>query len=135
VKLLGSYLLPYRVQVAAAFQTFPGIQRTANVNFPNAVVQPALGRPLSQTTSVLINVIEPGTVFAERLYQLDLRASKTFTRGRTRLRANLDVFNALNDNTGLNYPTAFNPANPVAWERPGVITPPRMAKVSVQVDF
>jgi hypothetical protein len=135
VKLLGSYLLPYQVQVAAAYQTFPGRERLANVTFPNAVVQPSLGRPLSQTTSVLINVIEPGTVFAERIQQLDLRATKLFNFGRTRVRANLDVYNVVNDNSGLNYPTAFNPANPQAWERPGVIMPPRSAKVSVQFDF
>jgi hypothetical protein len=58
-----------------------------------------------------------------------------FKVGSTRLRANLDVYNVLNNNIGLNYPTAFNPANPVAWERPGVILPARSGKVSVQVDF
>jgi hypothetical protein len=135
VKLLGSYMLPYEVQVAATYQTFPGRERLANVTFPRAVVEPSLGRPLSQTTSVLINVIEPGTVFAERLHQFDMRVTKLFSVGRMRLRANLDVYNTLNDNTGLNYPTAFNPANPVAWERPGVIMPARSAKVSAQVDF
>jgi hypothetical protein len=121
--------------VSAAYQTFPGIQRTANVNFPRAVVEPALGRPLSQTTSVLINVIEPGAVFAERLHQLDLRASKLFTLGRSRVRANLDVYNFLNDNTGLNYRTAFNPANPTSWLAPAVVMPARAAKLSFQFDF
>jgi hypothetical protein len=135
VKLLGSYLLPYQVQVAAAYQTFAGRERTANVPFPRAVVEPSLGRPLSQTGSVTVNVLEPGTVFADRVHQLDLRATKLFTFGWARFRANLDVYNAINDNTGLNYPTAFNPANPVAWEAPGVIMPARSAKVSVQFDF
>jgi hypothetical protein len=135
VKLLGSYLLPYEIQVAATYQTFPGRERIANVTFPRTVVEPSLGRPLSQTTSVLVNVIEPGTVFAPRLHQLDLRATKIFSFGRTRLRANLDVYNAVNDNTGLNFRTAFNPANPVAWEAPRVILPARSAKVGVQFDF
>jgi carboxypeptidase family protein len=135
VKLLGSYLLPYQVQVSAAYQTFPGRERLANVTFRNAAVGPSLGRPLSQTNSVLVNVIEPGTTFGDRIQQLDLRASKTFNFGRNKLRANLDVFNAINDNSGLNYPTAFNPANPRAWEAPGVIMPARSAKVSVQYDF
>ena len=135
VKFLGSYMLPYQVQVSAAYQTFPGVQRTANVTFPGAVVAPALGRPLSLTTSALVNVIEPGTVFAERLYQIDFRASKLFNFGRNRLRANLDVYNLLNDNTGLNYRTAFNPANPVAWQAPSVVMPARSAKLSVQADF
>jgi hypothetical protein len=137
VKLIGSYLMPFEIQVAAAYQTFPGRERVANVTFPRAAFESSLGRPPSQTQSVLINVIEPGTVFAERLHQLDLRATKIFKLGGStrRLRANLDIYNTLNDNTGLNYPNAFNPANPVAWQRPGVIMPPRSAKVSVQFDF
>ena len=135
LKFLGSYLLPYDFQVAATYQTLPGPMRTANVTFPNAAVQSALGRPLSQTTNVLINVIAPGTVYAERLHQLDLRVTKILNFGRTRLRANLDVYNALNNNAPLNFPAAFNPANPVLWERPGVIMPARLAKVSFQVDF
>jgi carboxypeptidase family protein len=136
VKFLGSYMLPYQVQVSAAYQSIPGIQRTANVNFPNSVVQKELGRPLSQTTSVLINVVEPGSTFADRMHQFDFRASKLFTFARTtRLRANLDVYNLLNDNTGLNYRAAFNPATPLLWQAPGVVMPPRAAKVSVQFDF
>jgi hypothetical protein len=94
-----------------------------------------LGRPLSQTSSVQVNVVPPGTMFAPRLHQLDLRATKLFKVGGTRLRGNLDVYNAVNDNTGLNFRTAFNPADPVAWEAPRVIMPGRSAKVSVQFDF
>jgi hypothetical protein len=135
VKLLGSYTLPYEIQFAATYQTFAGRERIANVTFPNAAVQPSLGRPLSATTSVTVNVIEPGTVWSERLHQLDLRVAKIFNIGGTRLRANLDVYNSLNDNTPFNYPAAFNPANPVIWERPGVIMPARLAKVSFQFDF
>ena len=42
VKLLGSYMLPYEIQVAATYQTLPGPERRATVTFANAVVQPAL---------------------------------------------------------------------------------------------
>ena len=90
---------------------------------------------MSQATSVQVNVIEPGTVYADRLHQVDLRVTKLLKFGKTRLRANLDVYNALNNNAPLNFPSAFNPANPVAWERPGVIMPARLAKVSFQADF
>jgi hypothetical protein len=135
LKFLGSYLLPYDVQVAATYQTLPGPMRTANVTFLNAAVQPSLGRSLSQTTSVLVNVIEPGTVYADRLHQVDVRVTKIFNVRRMRLRANLDVYNALDDNAPLNFPAAFNPANPILWQRPGVIMPARLAKVSFQADF
>jgi hypothetical protein len=39
------------------------------------------------------------------------------------------------NNAPLNFPAAFNPANPVLWERPGVIMPARLAKFSFQADF
>ena len=135
LKFLGSYLLPYDIQVAATYQTLQGPMRTANVTFTNAEVQAALGRPLSQTTSVIVNVVEPGTAYAERLHQLDLRATKIFKFGATRLRANFDVYNSLNNNAPLNFPAAFNRADPVAWDRPGVIMPARLAKFSLQFDF
>ncbi|PYR34652.1 MAG: hypothetical protein DMF90_16415 [Acidobacteria bacterium] len=70
------------------------------------------------------------------MHQFDFRASKLFNFARTlRLRANLDVYNLLNDNTGLNYRAAFNPAAPLLWQAPGVVMPPRAAKISVQFDF
>jgi hypothetical protein len=139
VKLLGSYMFPYQIQASAAYQTFPGPMRTANMTFPRTTVEPALravaGRGPSQTTSVLVNLLDPGTVFADRLHQLDLRASKLLRFGQLRLRANLDVYNSLNSNRGLNYPTAFNPANPNAWIAPGVVMPARLFKISFQADF
>ncbi|PYR34649.1 MAG: hypothetical protein DMF90_16400 [Acidobacteria bacterium] len=82
-----------------------------------------------------VNVIDPGTVYADRLHQLDLRATKLLKFGAARARANLDVYNALNNNAPLNFPTAFNAANPILWQRPGVIMPARLAKISFQVDF
>jgi hypothetical protein len=135
VKFLGSYTLPYDVQVAATYQTFPGRERVANVTFRNAAVQPSLGRPLSATTSVLVNVIEPGTVYSPRLHQLDLRFTKMLNLGGTRLRGMLDLYNIFNDNTPLTFPAAFNPADPAAWERPGTILPARVFKLNLQLDF
>jgi hypothetical protein len=133
VKLLGSYTFPFEILASATYQTLPGPMRTANVTFGNAATE-GLNRPLSQG-SVLVNVITPGTEYADRLHQLDLRATKIFRFGVNRLRANLDVYNALNNNAPLNFPAAFNPANPVLWQRPGVIMPARLAKFSFQYDF
>jgi len=75
LKFLGSYLLPYDVQVAATYQTLPAHAERERHVFKCG--GPALvGAALSQTTSVLVNVIEPGAVYADRLHQLDLRATK-----------------------------------------------------------
>jgi len=131
VKLLGSYTLPYAVQVAATLQSFPGPERRAEYVYSNAEVQASLGRPLSATTVVRVNLIPPGTVFGDRINQLDLRFSKSFGFGATRLKAMFDLYNTLNTNAATWYNFAFD-AN---WERPAIIMPARMAKLAFQWDF
>jgi hypothetical protein len=131
IKLLGSYTLPYDVQVAATLQSFPGPERRAELVYSNAEVQASLGRPLSATQTVRVNLIPPGTVFGDRINQLDLRFAKNLRLGGARLKAMLDLYNTLNTNAPLWYNFAFD-AN---WERPAIIMPARMAKFGVQVDF
>jgi hypothetical protein len=131
VKLLGSYTLPYDVQVAATLQSFPGPERRAEHVYSSAEVEASLGRPLSATRTVRVNLIAPGTLYGNRINQLDLRFAKTFAFGGTRLKAMLDLYNTLNNNAGLFYYLAFD-AN---WERPAMIMPARMAKVAFQLDF
>jgi len=94
-----------------------------------------LGRPLSQTTSVQVNVIEPGTVYTERLHQLDLRVTKILKFGEDAGESESRRLQCSQQQRTLNFPAAFNPANPVQWERPGVIMPARLAKFSFQADF
>jgi hypothetical protein len=131
LKLLGSYTLPYDVQVAATLQSFPGPERRAEHVFSNAEVEGSLGRPLSATRTVRVNLIAPGTVFADRINQLDLRFAKSFAFGGTRLKAMFDLYNTLNTNAAVFYNIAFD----ASWERPAIIMPARMAKVAFQVDF
>ena len=53
VKLLGAYTIPrVDVQVSATFQSVPGPQLAANINFPSAAIAPSLGRPLSGNQAV-----------------------------------------------------------------------------------
>jgi hypothetical protein len=131
VKLLGSYTLPYDVQVAATLQSFPGPERRAEYVFSNADVEASLGRPLSATRTVRVNLIPPGTVFGDRINQLDLRFAKNLRLGGTRLKAMLDLYNTLNTNAAVFYNVAFD----ASWQRPAIIMPARMAKFAVQVDF
>ena len=79
VKLLGAYPLPYGVQVSAAFQSIPGPEIRATSVFFGDQIEPSLGRP--PTGFAFISVVEPGTVYGERLNQLDLRLSKLINFG------------------------------------------------------
>jgi hypothetical protein len=135
VKLLGVYPLPwYGVQLAATFQSLPGPQITASRTFTNAEIRPSLGRNLATGAAGTagVQLIAPGTMYDERLYQLDVRASKIFKIGaRHRLQANIDMYNAGNASSILSINTTYG-AN---WLRPTGILQGRLVKFGGQWDF
>ena len=132
VKMLAAYTVPrIDVQVSAALQNLPGRQIAAHYVASNAAVSPSLGRSLSGgVANVTVNLVEPGTMYGERLNQLDLRFGKLLRLGGTRSMVSLDLYNAFNANTAL---TLNN--NYASWLRPQSILTARFAKVSVQLDF
>jgi len=134
VKLLGTYGIPrVGVNLAATFQSLPGPQMTANYVASNAEVQPSLGRPLSGgLVNVTANVIEPGTMYAQRLNQVDLRVSKVIQAGGLRALLNFDLYNAMNGNTVLSHNNNYTSTS---WLAPLSILDARLAKFSVQFDF
>jgi hypothetical protein len=134
VKMLGSYTVPrIDVQAAVTFQSIPGPQITANAVFPSATIAPTLGRPLSTgpASNAVINVVEPGTLYGDRLNQVDLRLGKIFRFGDRRASVNFDLFNVLNANAVLTENLAFGPV----WRQPLSILGARLMKFSVNVDF
>jgi len=135
VKVIGVYPLPWwDVQLAATFQSLPGPQITASRTYTNAEIRPALGRNLATGAggTATVQLIAPGTMFDERLYQLDLRASKIFKVGaHHRLQANLDVYNAGNASSILSINTTYG-SN---WLRPTSILQGRLVKFGGQWDF
>jgi hypothetical protein len=132
VKLLGSYTLPYDIQIAATLQNQPGPPRIAEVTYTRGQISAALGRPSGGSGSIDVNVIPPGTVFGERFNQLDLRLTKIIPLGgTTRLRAMLDLFNLFNANAV----TREQPGFGATWLKPQVIMPGRLIKFAFQFDF
>jgi hypothetical protein len=138
-KFLGSYTLPWEIQVAGTLQSVPGQVVTASATYTNAQIAPSLGRLLSSASTATVSLVEPGTLYADRMNQLDLRFTKTFQYGRGRLQGMVDLYNALNDNTVLvqsNVYGATTGANTgSAWLVPQAIMPGRVVKFGVQMSF
>ena len=135
VKLMGSYRLPYGVDVAGSYQGLPGVALTANYTATNAQIRPSLGRNLSAGANgtVTVNLIPPGSAFLERLSQLDLRFARVFTVGGSRVKGIFDIYNALNSSTVLQWSAAYG-TDGSGWV-PQEIVQARLMKFELQWEF
>ena len=136
VKFLGSYTLPYDIQVSGTFQSLPGQNVLANVTYSAAELTAALGRP-TNVSNRTIQVIEPGTVYGDRLNQFDVRAAKIISSGPAQFRLMFDLYNVFNDSTPLELNNQYGATTGggTAWQRPALIIPGRLAKFAFQIDF
>lgn len=115
----------------------PSIQSqslAANWVVSNALIASSLGRNLTGTQNRTINVVQPGTLYGERLSNLDLRFGKVMRFGERRVHVAVDVYNLLNVNTPDSYVQTFASTNN-RWLVPTSITPARFARLSAQLDF
>jgi hypothetical protein len=132
LKFFGVVPLPFDIQASGTFQSIPGIPVQANYTATNAQVFPSLGRSLSSGTgTVTFPIIEPNTMFEDRLNQLDARVTKIFRVAGYRIQAMFDVYNVLNSNTVLVINQTYGPA----WLRPNQILDGRLFKFGAQLDF
>jgi hypothetical protein len=133
VKLIGSYTVPrVELQLSTTFQSIPGPEIAATYAAPNALIAPSLGRNLSGgAANASINLVEPGTMYGDRLNQLDLRFARAVRFGRTRTTLQFDIYNALNVDTIQTVNNTFGPL----WQRPQTVILARFMKFGVQLDF
>src|SRR5262249_35084204 len=89
VKGYAAYTLPAGVLLAATFQSIPGQVLAANVTYTSAAVAQSLGRPLSTATTVTVNAIPPGTLYGDRLNQLDLPGGKDIREPKDKIHASI----------------------------------------------
>jgi hypothetical protein len=80
-----------------------------------------------------VNLVAPGTLYGDRLYQIDFRFAKILRFGRTRTQLGVDLYNATNSNVPLTYNQTYVVGG--AWLAPTTILPARFVKVSAQFDF
>ena len=144
---IASYTVPkVDVLLSGTFRSDAGAPLAANWTITQggaaaqwAAIQNQLGRPLSlAATSVTVNVVEPGTLYGDRVNEFDARLAKILRFGRTRTNIGFDIYNILNSSAVLSYNQAFSPtvvSGAAAWLAPTAVLQPRFLKFSVQFDF
>ena len=121
------------------YQNTAGIPITANLVATNAQIAPTLGRNLAAcgarpvcTATATVPLVAPQTLFEGRNTRLDLRLTKQVHVGpRTLVRANVDLYNALNASSVL----VLNNTYGAAWQKPIVILDGRLVQISAQLTF
>src|SRR5688572_4056922 len=130
VKGQVAYPLGWDVNVSATFQSLSGPQLSANYPLSNAIAAPSLGRNFTNVPPT-VDLLPSGTMYGDRIYQTDVRLTRSFRAGTTTIRPTLSVYNLFNANPIQTYNTTFGSA----WLAPTVILQARFVDFGVQVDF
>ena len=132
---LGAYTIPkIDLQVSGVFQSKPGVLLSANYAVPAADVARSLGRlPSGNVTNVTVNLIEPGSMYGDRLNQLDFRVAKILRFNRTRMTVGVDLYNVTNSSAILTYSNTFVPGGP--WLLPNTVLTGRLARINAEFTF
>ena len=85
------------------------------------------------STNVTINLVKPGSMYGNRLNQLDFRVAKLLRFGRSRTTVGVDLYNVLNSSAILTYSNLFVPGG--LWLQPTTVLTGRFARISAQFDF
>jgi hypothetical protein len=134
-KLLGTYTIPrFDIQLSGTFQRVPGPALGATLVVPNAQVVPTLGRNLSgNAQNITVNIVEPGTLFGDRLNQVDFRIGKIFRLGgNRRATTSVDLFNMFNADAVLSESGTYGAST---WRVPTIVMSARMVKFTLALNF
>jgi hypothetical protein len=127
-KALISYPLPWGINASATWQNRVGPQILASTTV--ATLPNTLGRtPTAAALSA--SLVEPGTLYSDRLNQIDFRLAKGFKVGNSRIQGTISAFNLLNGNA----PTSLNTTYGSSWLLPNKIMQARFVKFGVQLDY
>jgi hypothetical protein len=148
LKFHGTVPLAKGFVVSGILQNVSGTEYEANYAATNAEIAPSLGRNLAACgtqavcrATATVPLVMPWTLFEPRRTQIDLRLSKMFSFGpRARLRANVDLYNVLNDASVLepnnNYGSVWRqPAPAVGGAFSGGLMDARLLQFGGQLTF
>jgi hypothetical protein len=132
---LGSWMIPkVAIQVAGTYRSDQGGALAALWAVPNAEIQKTLGRPLSNSaTTATVNLVQPGSMYGDRVNEIDLRFAKILRFGRTRTNVGVDLYNIINASPVLTYNQNYVPGG--SWLTPTAVLQPRFLKFSATFDF
>jgi hypothetical protein len=83
-----------------------------------------------------VTLLTPNSLFGDRFNQLDLSVNKMLDIGWGRLRLAFDLYNALNGSSIQNVTTAYTTtANANRWTRPTTFLDPRLARITMGLQF
>jgi len=136
-KLQVLHTFPWGILGSMAYQNAQGPAITARFSAPASLIVPALGRQQAAgaTARKTIELIEPGTLYGERLNQFDFRVGKLFTMGRYRVRGDMNVYNAFNTDYTPTVNTTFSTAATSQYLRATTVLQGRVIKFSGQIEF
>src|SRR5256885_3559429 len=118
---LGSYTIPkIDAQIGGTIRSDQGGTLAANWAAPNSEISKTLGRNLANSApTATVNLITPGTLYGDRVNELDLRLAKNIRIGRTRTNVGVDIYNVFNSAAALAVkPTVVAPPTAEPDRRP-----------------
>ena len=126
-KIHGLYPLPGGVLLSAFLQGMPGPPDSASYTV-RALED---GTPLTGGQAITIDLLPPESSFLPRQTNLDVRVSRPFTVGVTRIVGIVDIYNVLNAHTTLGWNNRYGPN----WQRINRILRPRLARLGIEIQF
>jgi hypothetical protein len=158
----AAYTIPkVDVLVSTVFQSFPGVERSANMTFnksgliwmPGSEARASLPCATAtngtgcvggnnNTTTVAVNLLNNNELYGERVSLFDLKLAKNIRVQNTRATIGVDIYNLFNSDAIQDYDDTYvldNPATPAnenaTWGNPAGLVSPRFVRLSVQFYF
>jgi hypothetical protein len=158
----AAYVIPkVDVLVSTVFQSFPGVERSATLEYDKEDVvwmpgsearrfgpcfAPASGTgcfgSFPNTDNVTVNLLDNNELWGERITMIDLKVAKNIRFGANRITVGLDMYNVFNSDAIQDYVdtwTLDDPATPEAelneWGQPAGLVSPRFVRLSLQFYF
>jgi hypothetical protein len=135
VKASAAYSFPGDINLSGSFSSIPGPSVSANYTVTSAIAGRTIIGGTSGAASIVVNLIQPGTVFLDYQNRLDLRVGKTFRFGQTKIQGFADIFNVFNAGTALTVNQTYAAAGTNAWMTPNTIMDGRYVRFGMQVNF